>query len=675
MDKPRYLTKSRFKLALECPTKLYYTGGKKYPDQKMNDSFLAALAEGGFQVGELAKCYFPSGVDITTLDYTIAEQQTHELLKQPKAIIFEPAIRYKNLFIRIDILVKDGDHFELIEVKAKSFDKTEEEPFLTKNGTIKSNWKSYLYDVAFQKLVLRSAFPNSSVNSYLMLADKNSECPVNGLNQKFKISRDQKNRKGVIVSNTLTDEDLEKKILIQTPVDYEIDLILDPEVRDEISGRNVKEEVEFLASHYEKDKKIPSEIGSKCRSCEFKCSKEEELDGYKNGFKECWSKALNWKESDFLQPNVLGIWNFRKKDQFINTGKVKMTDFSEEDFNIKPAKSNGLSSTERQWLQVEKVINNDKSPFFDQQGFELEMEKWIYPLHFIDFETTAVAIPFNKGRRPYEGVAFQFSHHTMQKDGSIEHTGQYLNTALGGFPNYEFVRELKKQLENDNGTIFRYAPHENTYLNIIYRQLNAEQDEIEDKSELCEFIKSITKSVESSSEKWEGKRNMVDLWELVKKYYYDPYTKGSNSIKQILPAVLNSSDYLKEKYSKKIYGALGGIKSFNFEDWRWIEIENGVVIDPYKKLPKLFDDVSDKNHNLLTEEDEPNNGGAALTAYGRMQFSEMTDFEKDQLSKALLRYCELDTLAMVMIVEAWMNWVNLKLNKHYPRQDRELERV
>ena len=31
----------------------------------------------------------------------------------------------------------------------------------------------------------------------------------------------------------------------------------------------------------------------------------------------------------------------------------------------------------------------------------------------------------------------------------------------------------------------------------------------------------------------------------------------------------------------------------------------------------------------------------------------MTDFERDRLNLALLKYCELDTLAMVMIYEAW----------------------
>jgi hypothetical protein len=50
MNRPRYLTKSRFKLATECSTKLFSTGKVQYPDNTLNDPFLAALADGGFQV-------------------------------------------------------------------------------------------------------------------------------------------------------------------------------------------------------------------------------------------------------------------------------------------------------------------------------------------------------------------------------------------------------------------------------------------------------------------------------------------------------------------------------------------------------------------------------------------------------------------------------------------------
>lgn len=59
----RYLTKSRFKLATECPTKLYYSGKPKvYKDTWQENAFLAMLGEGGNQVGALAKLRYPEGI-------------------------------------------------------------------------------------------------------------------------------------------------------------------------------------------------------------------------------------------------------------------------------------------------------------------------------------------------------------------------------------------------------------------------------------------------------------------------------------------------------------------------------------------------------------------------------------------------------------------------------------
>ncbi|MBA6350428.1 DUF2779 domain-containing protein, partial [Colwellia sp. BRX8-9] len=140
----------------ECPTKLFYTGKKEYPNTMLDDPFLAALADGGHQVGELAKQYYSNGFDITTLDYDEAEKQTLELLALDEVVIFEPAIRFNNLFIRVDVLVKKGNHFELIEVKAKSYSVKDNGDFHNKKGDkLDSKWKPYIFDVAFQKHVLK----------------------------------------------------------------------------------------------------------------------------------------------------------------------------------------------------------------------------------------------------------------------------------------------------------------------------------------------------------------------------------------------------------------------------------------------------------------------------------------------------------------------------------------
>jgi hypothetical protein len=146
---------------------------------------------------------------------------------------------------------------------------------------------------------------------------------------------------------------------------------------------------------------------------------------------------------------------------------------------------------------------------------------------------------------------------------------------------------------------------------------------------------------------------MIDLREMVVRFYYDPYTNGSNSLKKVLPAIFNRSDFLKDKYSKPIYGAKGGIPSKNFTDKQWLKIENGKVVDPYRQLPKLFKDYEGNVEELLSYSDELKEGGAAAMAYGKLQFEEMSDYERKELKAALLKYCELDTLAMVMIYECW----------------------
>ena len=104
----RVLSKSRFKLGLECPNKLYYTGKKDYANKKNKNPFLEALAKGGFQVEELARLHFPNGILIegNPWDYEPSWNQTQELLKEENVIIYEAAFLYDGLFIRTDILVK-----------------------------------------------------------------------------------------------------------------------------------------------------------------------------------------------------------------------------------------------------------------------------------------------------------------------------------------------------------------------------------------------------------------------------------------------------------------------------------------------------------------------------------------------------------------------------------------
>ena len=57
--------------------------------------------------------------------------------------------------------------------------------------------------------------------------------------------------------------------------------------------------------------------------------------------------------------------------------------------------------------------------------------------------------------------------------------------------------------------------------------------------------------------------------------------------------------------------------------------------------------------NPIFQDDSIDDGGAAMTAWSRMQFTEMRDLERVAIQAALLKYCELDTLSMVWLLEYW----------------------
>ncbi len=650
MSSRRYLTKSRFKLASQCPTKLYYTNKDEYVNQSISDDFLKALAEGGILVGELAKHYFPDGHNVDTLDYDKALRQTNELLKQDSVTIFEAALATERYFIRVDVLVKEGNNISLFEVKSKSIDLNgDTEPFRGKRGDLSASWLPYLEDISFQTYVAGQALRDKTITPHLMLINKGVVCETDGLHQKFLLRRDDNGYAQVELTEPITQSDLQPPLLTKIDVTAECDEIL-TSAPDADDGLSFTERIDLYASSYVENKQLPPSLTKACKSCEFQASDEQIAQGLRSGKQECFGKMLGWVGQDYERQTVLDIAGFRKAEKLIEEGVVDLDDVGQEDVGIKPNEKPGLSSSERQWLQVEKYQQRDDSSWIDLDGLKAEMNSWIYPLHFIDFETVRVAIPFNKGDRPYEAIAFQFSHHTVDEHGNVKHGGQYLNREQGVFPNFAFAKELQRQLSQDDGSVFIYSQHENSFLNDIHNQLVDRGIE----PGLQEFIRTLTKSPSKSEEQWQGDRLMIDMLKLVKSYYYSPATKGSNSIKKVLPATLNDSPFLQDFYSEAKYGT-DEMPSLNFDKHQWIQKDSdGNIVDPYQQLPKLFTDFSDEEMQLLlTQDDALANGGAAMCSYAKMQYTQMTEAEQNELADALLKYCELDTLAMVMIYQHW----------------------
>jgi hypothetical protein len=644
MSQPRYLTKTRFKLAVQCPTKLFYTGKKNiYRDTMQEDSFLAMLAEGGYQVGELAKLMYPQGVEVAHTEHAAALAQTAELLRQDEVVIFEAAVLWSQLFVRVDVLVKRGNTLELIEVKAKSYNSTKPE-LVGARGGITSEMRPYIEDVAFQSHVLKQAMPHMQVKCFLMMPDKSVVCDVDGVNQWFPIER-AAGRSKVLVAAAAKAASALPPLLAKVSVDDLVTDVLQQGVKTPVGLQPLDAVAQTWSAAYAADQKITPVPGGHCGNCEFKTSPGDSL---RSGFKECWSQVYRFTEEDFGQGTVLDLWNYRKKDQLIAQNRVRLSAVTQADLG-QPSEGEDLSPSDRQWMQASGIpAAEDRGGFWMADGLmRLAMADWRYPLHFIDFETSAVALPFHGGMRPYEQVAFQFSHHVMQADGRVIHQSQFLNAKPGVFPNFEFIHALQQALLADDGTVFMWSHHENTILNKISDQLQSRSDAPADAQDLRDFALSLTKT---------GSRAMVDLCELAKKAYFHASTKGSSSIKKVLPAVLSASPQLRTRYAQPIYGDPQVMPSLNYRNFAWCDSgTDGQVPDPYDRLRDL-------GAQLLGEEVRPGQdpddlaiceGGAAATAYARLQFESLEPDSRKHLEQALLRYCELDTLAMVMVVQGW----------------------
>jgi len=407
-----YLTKSRFKLALECPTKLHYYRNPEYKDKREDDTFLRSLAWGGFQVGALAKLYYPGGIEIYTRKNTEALAETQTLMQQENGILYGPAFAFENLLIRVDVLVKEGKNIKLIEVKSKSYDDSDE--FLTKKSEISADWKSYLYDVAFQKHVLTHALPDHNISAYLMLVDKSTVATVEKLNQRFFIKAGDIRNVEILTKDT---DNLGAPILTAENVDDIIKMIWNgPEVLqgEILSFANY---VRRLSEYCDKEHPIWQGVSRECKTCQFRLSSPVE-EGLKSGFHQCWQRMANLSEADFDRPLVLDIWDYRKTDEKLSEGKYFQDQLDPEELDDnKPNPKPGLSRIDRQELQILKSRESDPDIFLDIDGLQYEFEQLSYPLNFIDFETSLVPIPFYQGQRPYEIIAFQFSHHTMDEVG------------------------------------------------------------------------------------------------------------------------------------------------------------------------------------------------------------------------------------------------------------------
>ena len=638
------LSKSQFRLGLSCPNKIYFKNNKEYVNLSLDDSFLQALASGGFQIEAYARKFYPTGVFIKDgyQQPLQAMEDTRKALGKD-CVLFEAAFGADDLFALTDIVVKQGNTLHLIEVKSKSY--AEGEKFLSnKDTTCASGWKDYLFDLAFQKEVAKRAYPHYDIESSFLLVDKTKKATINGLSQMIRLPGKNANVRSDVKFGFESIEETGEKLMIEVNVTDIIGRITDGSILYSKGGKTFENALSDIHSIYLK-KQYPNYPTSHaaCKKCEFKTKSLLDEPSGKSGFAHCFKLQHGLVDADFERDFAFQLHGGRLKQN----APVFLDELTPDNLGQEFKLDGRIGRGDRRLIQVEKVVEKDATPFVLKDELKEALSSHKYPLHFIDFEAGLGPLPPVKGVKPYQNIPFQFSHHIMYEDGRVVHHQQVILADQGQFPNYDFVRELKKSV-GEEGTIFRYHNYENTVLRMVREQL--EDSTESDKEELIAFIDSITKG--KGGDAHVGERNMVDLQKLIYWFYYDPATKGGNSIKDYLPALLRSSKYLQEKYSRPIKEI--GLNSLNdlSGETIWVQTIDGVIQDPYKHLPAMFEEL-DEDAEIFQELEltEIKNGGAALVAYAYLQYVDLPEMERKEIINGLFRYCELDTLAMVMIYE------------------------
>jgi len=360
---PRYLTKSKFKLALECPTKLFYADRRNgYFDRNSDNDFLQSLADGGHQIGELAKYKYHSdpvgaGITVETLDYDAAVLETTKKLDcDDSAVVAEAALLVPPYFVRVDILIRDktSKTIELIEVKSKSITKKMEQArFSNDSGKYDSKWLPYLYDIAFQAEVARLAFPGYRIVPKLLLVDSSMRCDLDGLHQMFPIitkrdpdsgrTRAQVRSPAGTTARSLGSLNFLKEVDVSDIVaDLRLASVNNPAHIPSPFSESMLTFMQWAAVVQQQGARFFHGVSKNCRACQFKADIGE---AQLSGVHECWRLAMQQgilhgaHRIDRSVPLSIDLWGGGAgsksiADAVLSKGRAFLADIQEDD--IKP---------------------------------------------------------------------------------------------------------------------------------------------------------------------------------------------------------------------------------------------------------------------------------------------------------------------------------------------------
>lgn len=384
------LSKSRYTAFCQCPKNLWMKVYK--PDEATQDDALQARFEQGNDVGDLAMHLFGKFEEVTTknsdgsLDLNAMVEKTKVEMAKGTENICEASFALDGNYCAVDILRKNGDGWNIYEVKSSSFPECDGE---------ETKLEKYAPDIAYQKWLLEKCGVKV-VNTYLVC-----------LNSKYV-------RHGEL--------DLQQLFVI-------IDM------KDLVDNEYLK-----VPTQVKLAMKVLSDSNEPDIDLDKHCMKP-----YKCAFLN-YCKSQHGVPED--EPTVFDLYKmtFSEKLKYYQAGRISFEDVqvelqkkaSDPKYIKKPTKTLPI-----QLMQVGCTLN--KKEHINVDGIRKFLSGLTYPLYFLDFETFQQAIPQHDGQKPYQQITFQYSLHIKESATSICQHKEFLAPSDGTDPR----RAVAEHLCND----------------------------------------------------------------------------------------------------------------------------------------------------------------------------------------------------------------------------------
>ncbi len=218
--------------------------------------------------------------------------------------------------------------------------------------------------------------------------------------------------------------------------------------------------------------------------------------------------------------SILELYNSKKKFDFIGKGILSF-----EDLDRSKEKKTKIQNMQLDFALGRNLVDT----YIDKTNIKMILEGYNYPIYFLDFEGIHPAIPVYENTRPYEQVAFQYSLHILEEDGSLSHK-YFLGDGVNN-PSEDLAKSLTENIGDIGSVVVYNSSYEKNIIKGLYEKFP--------------LLESKLKQIN---------QRIVDLENVFTKgYYYNKAMRDSFSIKSVLPALFLNDESLNYNLLEQVH--------------------------------------------------------------------------------------------------------------------------